>query len=1202
MTKANFIHLHVHTEYSVLDGAAPISRLVETAANMRMPAIAMTDHGSMYGTVKFYKKCKEKNINPIIGCEVYITDNRFSREIETKWDKSPSHLILLAKNNVGYKNLSRLSSLGFSEGFFYKPRIDLEILRKYSEGLICLSACISGTIPRLLLSGDHKGAKSYAQELKDIFGDDFYIELQDHGMIEEKQANKLLFQLAKELDIKCVATNDMHYIDKEDAEMHDVLLCIQTGTTIDDPDRMRFPNSEFYMKTPEEMQKLFSWYPEAITNTLEIAEKCNVTLTFRDYQIPEYECPDGMSAPDYLTKLTMEGLKRRYGENITEEHYERANYELSTIISLGFADYYLIVWDFIFWAKKQDIPVGPGRGSGVGSIVAYAIGITNVDPIKYNLLFERFLNKDRVSMPDFDVDFCFDRRDEVVNYTRGKYGEDHTSQIITFGTMQKKAAILDVGRVYKIPYEERAKITKEIPSFGADEKKVKINDILNPTSDFAQHELINQYKTNETYRKILDIAMKIEGMPRNTSVHPAGVVIYKYPALDTIPLALSKDKNITTQFEMGEVEQLGLLKMDFLALMTLTDIKRAHDLVLKRTGNDINFDELGYDDPNVYEMIGRGDTDAVFQLEGGGMKSFMADFKPKNLEDIIAGISIYRPGPMDNKDLFLANRANPDTIKYKHPSLASILDVTSGIMVYQEQAMMVARKLAGYTMTQADNLRAIFSKKKIDQIPQEKAKFIYGLRDANGNYILDAEGNPVVKGCLANGISEKIAEDIFDEMAKFAHYAFNKSHAAAYAVLSYITAYYKYHYPVEFMAAVVNNRMDKPNDIKKYMAVLKNMQIKVLPPDINKSYTNFTTEGSNIRYGLGCIKNVGKVAVEEFVISERTKNGPFTSFYDFISRVDSKFLNKKFLESLIFAGAFDCFEQNRATLMSNYKLLLDRIMEDKKSRESGQVSMFTMLGLNTEDSFEYLYQDEYNTKYKLSKEKEMLKMYLTGHPLAELEERFLAYSFNTSMVPKPTEGEEENNETNYGNDGEEEIQVETAVSGVPEENAIVTFGGIITSVNKRQTKSRQNMAVVEIEDYYDQIEVLFFARAYEKSKELLEEDNIIEITGKFSMKDGEPKVYAQSARPIIYESKSAGKTKTNILNQAICFLLTEETQDKFDQIEKLLSRIPGSYPVYVQFNTLLYKTDIGVDDLEQAKTIISNVLGPHNVTIGNFSS
>ncbi|HQC54389.1 MAG TPA: DNA polymerase III subunit alpha [Clostridia bacterium] len=1201
MNKANFIHLHVHTEYSILDGAAPISRLVETAAKMGMEAIAMTDHGGMYGAIKFYEKCKEKNINPIIGCEVYITENRFSREIESRWDKSPSHLVLLAKNNIGYKNLSHLSSLGFTEGFFYKPRIDLEILRKYSEGLICLSACISGTIPRLLLSGDYKGAKEHAKELKDIFGDDFYIELQDHGLLDEKQANKLLYQLAQELNIKCVATNDMHYINKDDADMHDVLLCIQTGTTIDDPDRMRFPNSEFYMKTPEEMQKLFSWCPEAITNTLEIARKCNVTFAFREYQIPDYICPDGLSSADYLTKLTMDGLKRRYGKNITEEHYERANTELSTIISLGFADYYLIVWDFIFWARQHDIPVGPGRGSGVGSIVAYAIGITNVDPIKYNLLFERFLNKDRVSMPDFDIDFCFDRRDEVVEYTKQKYGEDHISQIITFGTMQKKAAILDVGRVYNVPYDERAKITKEIPFFGANDKKVKINDLLNPASEYAQHALIEQYKSNETYKKILDIAIKIEGMPRNTSVHPAGVVIYKYPALDTIPLAISKDKNVTTQFEMGEVERLGLLKMDFLALMTLTDIKRAHDLVLQRTGNDINFDELGYDDPNVYEMIGRGDTDAVFQLEGGGMKSFMSDFKPKNLEDIIAGISIYRPGPMDNKDVFLKNRANPENIQYKHPALASILDVTSGIMIYQEQAMMVARKLAGYTMTQADNLRAIFSKKKVDKLPAEKEKFIYGLRDKNGNYILDAEGNPVVKGCIANGISEKTAEEIFDDMKSFAHYAFNKSHAAAYAVLSYITAYYKYYYPVEFMAAVVNDRMDKPDDIKKYMAVLKNMQIKVLPPDINKSSTNFTTEGANIRYGLGCIKNIGKVAVEDYVISERNKNGPFTSFYDFVSRVDSRFLNKKFLESLIFAGAFDCFEQNRATLMSNYKLLLDRIIEDKKAHESGQVSMFSILGLNTEKSFEYLDQKEYNTKYKLTKEKEMLKMYLTGHPLAELEDRFMTYTFNTSMVPKPTEGGESEDNVS-ADDNDDEFSTESNASQAPAENVLVTFGGIVTSVNRRQTKTKQNMAVVVIEDYYDQIEVLFFNRTYEKAKELLVEDNIIEITGRFSMKEGNPIIYAQSASPIIYESKSESTLPTKkIADQALCFLLTQETQEKYDQIEKMLSRISGPYPVYIQFDSLMYNTGIKVNDLDEARIMIGNVLGPHNVILGNFN-
>lgn len=1185
MTSGNFVHLHVHTEYSLLDGAAPISKLVEAAAKMKMPAIAITDHGSMYGTIQFYNKCKSMGIKPIIGCELYITEDRHSRTVITDRDKSPSHLVLLAKNNEGYKNLSRLSSIGFIEGYYYKPRIDLEVLEKYSEGLICLSACISGPIPRLLLDNNYEGALAYAKTLKNIFKDDFYIELQDHGMIEEKQVNKLLVNIASEIDIKCVATNDLHYIYKDDAEMHDVLLCIQTGNFIDDENRMRFPNNEFYLKSHEEMAKIFDWCPEAITNTLEIANKCDVNFTFKQYQIPEFECPDGMLSPDYLRKITFEGLKKRYGDNLTNEHIERAENELKIIIDLGFADYYLIVADFIQWAKNNDIPVGPGRGSGVGSIVAYCTGITNVDPIKYHLIFERFLNEDRVSMPDFDVDFCFNRRDEVIDYTAQKYGLDHISRIITFNTMQKKGAIQDVGRTYRVPAQEVMALTKKIPSFGADEKNIKINDLLNTSHMNAVPELINLYNLDPNYKKILNIAMKIEGMSRNSSIHAAGVVIYKNPALDTIPLALSKDKVITTQYNMKEVENLGLLKMDFLALMTLTDIKTAHDLVQERTGIDIDFDELGYDDPDVYEMIGRGETDAIFQLESAGMKDFMTELKPQNLEDLIAGISIYRPGPMDNKDLFLKNRKNPEGIKYKHPMLESILKVTSGVMIYQEQAMMVARKLAQYTLTQADFLRAIFSKKLSNEIPRQQQMFVFGSRYENGDLILDKRGQPEALGCVANGISEEIAKDIFSDLAKFASYAFNKSHAAAYAVLSYMTAYYKHHYPVEFMAAVVNNRMEKPDDIKKYMAVLKNMKIKVLPPDINKSSTNYTTEGNSIRYGLGCIKNVGKEAISKYVIDERKKNGPFKSFYDFMSRVDSKFRTKTTIESMIWAGVFDCFPQNRATLISNYKLLETHIIADEKQRESGQINMFAALDLNTSDIFEYAFVPEYNNKVKLAYEKDMLKMYISGHPLSEFEDQFSYYTFNTSMI---------------GLDDTEEIEEESELDDVTKtksnnavtikDNATVTLGGIITSVDKRRTRDGKIMAILELEDFYDSIKVIVFPRQFSSFQDILKEDNIIEVTGSLQLNDGPPSIRASSINSIQATTQNGNK-------KALFFFIDDKTMHKYEQIINLLKREPGPYNVYAQYIKTLYSTEISVKNLENAARIVTGILGPMNVKI-----
>lgn len=1191
MPDTNFIHLHVHTEYSLLDGAAPVSRLVETAAQLNMPAIAMTDHGNMYATIKFYNACLGNKIKPIIGCECYMVEDRFNKTIENQAEKSANHLILLAKNNDGFHNLSRLNSIGFIEGMYYgKPRIDWNILKKYSGGLICLSACIAGGIPRLLLLGDYEGAKEYALKLKSLFDDgDFYIELQNHDLEEEKRVNPLLVQIAREIGVKCVATNDVHYIEENDAEMHDALLCIQTGSYIDDINRMHFPNKEFYLKNKDQMAKLFSWCPQAIETPNEIAEKCNVTFEFNQYQLPNFSCPDGLTPAEYLKKLTFEGLAVKCGKEIPLEYIERANTELQTIIEMGFAEYYLIVWDFIFWAKSQDIPVGPGRGSGVGSLVAYSIGITAVDPIKHNLFFERFLNKSRLSMPDFDIDLCYNRRGEVIEYVKRKYGEDHISQIVTFNTMQKKGAIKDVARVYRLPFQDVSKITKEIPFFGPKDKEIHIQDLLNPLSTCNVPTLIDLYKNNDSYKKILDIAMKVEGMPKNSSIHAAGVVIYKNKAIDTIPLAKNNEE-ITTQFDNGEVEKLGLLKMDFLALMTLTDIKMAHDSVKRSTGMDVDFNKIGYDDLEVYNMIGQGSTDAVFQLEGGGMKSFMTSFKPQNIEDITAGISIYRPGPMKNKGVFLENRRNPSAIVYKHPDLEPILNLTSGIMIYQEQAMTISRKLAGYSAIQADNLRAIFSKKKLDKLPKEEQMFIHGKRDKNNNLILNDSGLSETPGCINNNISEEIAKKIWDEMKDFGEYAFNKSHAAAYAVLSYQTAYYKYYYPVDYMAAVVNNRIDKPDDIKKYMQVLKSMNIKVLSPDVNKSSSFFTPENGAIRYGLGCIKNVGMKATEDYLITERSKNGPFKSLYDFVKRVDSRFVNKSSLESLILGGAFDSFKESRATLMANYENIIANVTSEKKSLESGQQDMFSILGDNLETTFKYKKVKEYDKQFKLTKEKEMLKIYISDHPLSGLEKEFEQFNFNTSMIQSSSQ------------DSEPEVTTEDEETSAVQESPLtdnmnITTGGIISSFQKKRTKDGKEIGILKVEDLYDTIEVIIYDRQLQACKDFLAEEKIIKINGKLSFKDNEPKIYANKITPweVSYDSEETFDFMED--GKAIYFLIDEEDKGKYDRIVDVLKLSPGDREVFMQYKGKIYDTGVLVSNLNNAKVKIEKILGPQKVKI-----
>ncbi len=1187
--KRPFVHLHVHTEYSLLDGSASIPKLIATAQELGMPAIAMTDHGNMYGTIQFDQACKAKGIKPLIGCEFYTCDDMTVREgRNTDEGNKNCHLVLIAKNYEGYMNLARLNSFSYKDGFYYKPRIDLDLLEKYSKDLICLSGCVAGAIPRLLLKGDYEGAKAYALRLKSMFAEgDFYIEIQNHYIEEELAVLPLLARIAKEIGVKLVATNDVHYIKKSDAEMHDVLLCIGTASYIDTPNRLKFSGDSFYLKDRDEMEEVLGAYPESLETPFEIVEKCNFAFPKRVYQIPSYPCPDNMAPDVYLRKLAYEGLERRYG-TITDAIRARAEEELDVIISMGFADYYLIVWDFIFWAKANDIPVGKGRGSGVGSIVAYAIGITDVDPLEYGLIFERFLNKNRTSMPDFDIDICYNRRGEVIEYVKGKYGEHRISQIITFGKLKKKAAIKDVARVYKLPFSDVTAITKEIPDFGGEDKKVHIMDLVNPDSKYCSRDLYERYVNSPEIKKVIDIASQVEGLPRNTSIHAAGVVIYKNAAIDSIPLAKNGNE-LTTQFNMIEVENsIGLLKMDFLALMTLTDVKMAHDYVLKSYGRDVDFHEIGYKDPEVYNLIAEGNTDAVFQLEGGGMKQFMSQLKPDRMEDIIAGISIYRPGPMDNKDVYIKNRHNPDDIKYLHPKLKPILEVTGGIIVYQEQAMHITRELAGYSMTDADNFRSIISKKKLDKVEIERKKFIFGLDDPK-------TGEIIIPGCVRNGVPEDIARTIFADIEKFASYAFNKSHAAAYAYLSYETAFYKRYYPKEFMAAVLNNRIDKPDDTKKYMAVLKDMDIKLLPPDINKSEPYFSPEKEGIRYGLACTKNVG-TAIMQAVVEERNKNGEFSDLYSFIERMANatgQTPNKRVIESLIKGGAFDCMGMSRATLMNNYERIIVSVDTKRKEKlrkeESGQFDIFDLLGQEfdvKDEEFKYDIVKEYSKRERLLAEKEMLGMYVSGHPLAGYEKEFGEFSFNTSMIPSKKDEDED-----YAED--HTVKEESPLK----DNMEVTTGGIIAAVQKKRTKSGGDMAIVVLEDMYDRIECVLLARTLQNAKQYLEPDTLVRVKGRLSIRDDSYSIFVSELRPwdLVEKEEVEVKDERTLYYNLTDFDVMDE--DKIIRIKKILEAHPGPNTVRFQYDGSLHDPGAKIGNLEAVAKELIGILGPMNVKI-----
>lgn len=980
MSEKPFVHLHLHTEYSLLDGATRIDTLFDACKEKNMPAVAITDHGNMYGAYHFYCLAKKKGIKPIIGCEFYMADDLTVKSGDVK--REFNHLVLIAKNNTGYKNLVKLNSIGFVDGYYYKPRIDFKTLSQHSEGLICLSACIAGQLPRLLRDGMWEEARKLVKQYKELFGEDYYIELQDHGIADEIYVMPKLIKIAEEFGVELVATNDVHYLKESDAEMQDILLCVQTGKFFDDPGRMRFEGTQFYLKDYDEMAEKFSYVPQALENTLKIAEKCNVSIEKKPL-LPPYKPDNGMTPYEFLKDLLEKGLKRRYKE-ITPEIRQRADYELEVVSKMGFVEYYLIVWDFINYAHEHGIPVGPGRGSGAGSIIAYAIGITQVEPLRYGLIFERFLNPERVSMPDFDIDFCMDRRGEVIDYVIEKYTKPRVAQIVTFGRMKAKNAVKDVCRVLRVPYAEGDKITKLIPlnatlknAFGLDGKNEGVPELMEIYKDYSM-------------KRVIDLAIALEDMPRQTGMHAAGVVICREDLSDNVPLQRSGD-DITTQYNMKEVEELGLLKMDFLGLRTLTDIDKTIKIVKETTGEEFDFEDCQYDDPNVFELIASGNTDAVFQLESGGMKRVMKDLKPDCLEDIIAGISLYRPGPMQFIPDYIKGKRDPKSVHYAHPMLEPILGVTNGCMVYQEQVMQICRSLAGYSYGQADEVRRAMGKKKMDVMALHRNYFINGKVNDNGEV--------EIEGAVRRGVPKETAELLFDQMYAFAQYAFNKSHAAAYAYVSYQTAYCKRYHPVEYLAAVLNNRITNIDDIKKYIAYGKENNIDFLPPDINKSGVSFTVENGKIRFALAAIKNIGSGSMEK-IVEERKTRGDFVSLEDFLKRVESQYLNKRLVENLIKSGAFDCFKVSRAQMVSVFEPLMEMVYADKKKKESGQFSMFDLVE-NAAPAVVALPKSnikEFPNKLKLSYEKEVLGLYVSGNPLDEYGEKLKAFTFNTGMV------------------------------------------------------------------------------------------------------------------------------------------------------------------------------------------------------------
>ncbi len=1060
----SFAHLHVHTEYSLLDGSNKIKECIARVKELGMDSVAITDHGVMFGVIDFYRAARAEGIRPILGCEVYVAPgSRFDKEAVGSGDDRYYHLVLLAENDRGYHNLMKIVSKGFTEGYYYKPRVDMEVLREFHEGLIALSACLAGEVQRNILRNMYEEGKEAALRYQEIFGEgNFFLELQDHGMQEQKLVNQSLLRMSRETGIELVATNDIHYTYAEDEKPHDMLLCIQTGKKLSDENRMRYEGGQYYIKSEEEMRELFPYALEALENTQKIADRCNVEIEFGVTKLPKYDVPEGYTSWEYLNHLCYEGLKMRYPK-IDETLTERLEYELSVIKSMGYVDYFLIVWDFIKYAKDHGIMVGPGRGSAAGSIVAYCLEITSIDPIRYQLLFERFLNPERVSMPDIDVDFCFERRQEVINYVVDKYGTDRVVQIVTFGTMAAKGVIRDVGRVMDLPYAFVDGIAKMIPR-GQNNQPVSLERALKMNPDLKK-----LYQEDEQVHELVDMSRRLEGLPRHTSMHAAGVVISQKSIDEYVPLSLGSDGSAVTQFTMTTLEELGLLKMDFLGLRTLTVIQDAARLASKSTGSTVDMEKIDYDDKKVLDSIGTGRTDGIFQLESGGMKGFMKELKPQNLEDVIAGISLYRPGPMDFIPQYIKGKNHPESIAYDCPQLEPILAPTYGCIVYQEQVMQIVRDLAGYTLGRSDLLRRAMSKKKGEVMRRERESFVYGNA---------AEGVP---GCIANGILEAVANKIYDEMIDFAKYAFNKSHAAAYAVVAYQTAWLKCYHPVEFMAALMTSVIDVPSKVAEYIYTCRQMGIDILSPDINKGVGNFSVDGGNIRYGLTAIKSIGRPVIAS-IIEEREARGEFKNLKDFIERLSGKDINKRTIENFIKSGAFDSLGGTRKQFMIIYIQIMDQVNREKKYSMTGQMSLFDMVDDDQKAEFDIPLPDvgEYEKETKFAFEKEVLGVYLSGHPMEEYEEKWRKNITRTTL--------------------DFQLDEDTGRTKV-HDGARETIGGMITSKTIKYTKQNKVMAFVTLEDLAGSVEVVVFPRDYERNQQYLNEEGKVFIRGRVSEED-----------------------------------------------------------------------------------------------------
>ena len=1152
-----FCHLHTHTEYSLLDGEASIKKLVARVKELGMDSCAITDHGSMYGVVDFYREAKSQGIHPVIGCEVYMAPrSRFDKVHDI--DNKTSHLILLAENQRGYKNLIKLVSAGYIDGFYYKPRIDFEMLKEHSEGIIALSACIAGEVPKALLRGDYDEAKKIALKYAEVLGkDNYFLEIQDHGLSEQKRIIPDMLRLSEETGIGLVATNDIHYLKKEDAKYQDVLMCIQMEKKVDDPDRMKFETEEFYIKSPEEMTSLFEYVPQAIENTEKIAKRCNVDFDFGTRHLPDYAVPDGKDAFEYLRELCQSGLEKRYSP-VSDELQKRLDYELGVIKSMGFVDYFLIVWDFIHFAKNNGVMVGPGRGSAAGSIVAYSLGITTVDPIKYGLIFERFLNPERVSMPDIDIDFAPNGRQKIIDYVVEKYGEGQVAQIITFGTMKAKLAIRDVGRALDIPYAEVDKVAKLVPF----DLKMTISKALDISTEL--HAL---YENDPQIKELLDTSMALEGLPRHASTHAAGVVITSEPIVNYVPLQLNSENFITTQFTKDTVENLGLLKMDFLGLRNLTVIENAVKIIKRTRGIALNMDEIDYDCKEVYELISSGNTDGVFQLESAGMQSFMQELKPDTLEDVIAGIALYRPGPMEQIPRYIKSKKNPQTIQYKHPLLKNILDVTYGCMVYQEQVLEIVRTLAGYSLGKADSMRRVISKKKADQMVIERKNFIYGSDDGD------------IPGCIKNGIDEQTAISIFDEINDFANYAFNKSHAAAYAFVTYQTAYLKTFYPVEYMASLISS-IDDLDKINHYIANCKEMGIDRLPPDVNKSEDTFTVENNSIRFGLSAVKNVGRAMILNLV-NERKNNGEFKTFSDFIDRMAGQDMNKRALEGLISCGAFDSMGVKRSQLLAVYEKALDGTARAARDNVAGQMSLFDTIEEQSEMQFPNI--DELDKKTMLKMEKQSTGLYFSGHPMEEYTDKIKKLTkYNISDVLTSVHKDEDGN---YH-----------AVEGGLKDGDMMIICAAIASRKNKTTRSNAQMAFLNVEDVYGSVECIVFPKVLNEFSPLLQEDNLVAIACRLSIREDEaPKILMQSVQ-LLDEALMAKKEPKRLYIQ-----LETRNDENLKNVEKYLSPYQGDMEVRLFFKDTRKMSSVPrrlwFNGTENAIYDLKNIFGEDNVKI-----